>query len=70
MSEVSLPISLPISRSRLAWLVENREIAGHRITVQNCSLSGMIWLGITADAIADEYGLTLAEIHAAPVILL
>ena len=39
-------------------------IAGHRITVQNVA----IWherLGMGADEIAEEYGLTLAEIHAA-----
>jgi len=39
-------------------------IAGHRITVQNI----MIWherMGMTADEIASEYGLTLAEIYAA-----
>lgn len=39
-------------------------IAGHRITVQNI----VIWherLGRTADEIAAEYNLTLAEIYAA-----
>ena len=39
-------------------------IAGHRITVQNIA----IWherLGKTADEIADDYDLTLGEIHAA-----
>ena len=39
-------------------------IAGHRITVQNIA----IWhdrLGMTADEIASEFDLTLAEVHAA-----
>lgn len=39
-------------------------IAGHRITVQNIA----IWhdrLGLNADEIASEYGLTLADVHAA-----
>jgi uncharacterized protein (DUF433 family) len=39
-------------------------IAGHRITVQNI----VIWheaMGLTADEIAAEYGLTLADVHAA-----
>jgi len=39
-------------------------IAGHRITVQNIA----IWherMGISADQIAAEYGLTLAEVYAA-----
>lgn len=39
-------------------------IAGHRITVQNIA----IWydrLGMDADEIAEEYGLTLADVHAA-----
>lgn len=39
-------------------------IAGHRITVQNV----VIWherMGLSADEIASEYGLTLSEIHAA-----
>lgn len=39
-------------------------IAGHRITVQNI----MIWherMGMTADEIASEYGLTLGDIYAA-----
>src|SRR5207253_7218202 len=39
-------------------------IAGHRITVQNIA----IWherLGKSADAIAAEYDLTLADVHAA-----
>ncbi len=39
-------------------------IAGHRITVQNVA----IWherLGKTADEIADDYDLTLGEVHAA-----
>ena len=39
-------------------------IKGHRITVQNIA----IWherMGISVDEISAEYGLTLAEIHAA-----
>ncbi len=39
-------------------------IAGHRITVQNV----VIWherLGLTADEIATEYGLSLADVYAA-----
>lgn len=39
-------------------------IAGHRITVQNV----VIWherLGLSADEIADEYNLTLADVYAA-----
>ena len=39
-------------------------IAGHRITVQNIA----IWherLGLSADEIASEYDLTLADVHAA-----
>jgi uncharacterized protein (DUF433 family) len=39
-------------------------IAGHRITVQNV----IIWherMGLTADEIATEYGLTLADVYAA-----
>jgi uncharacterized protein (DUF433 family) len=39
-------------------------IAGHRITVQDVAT----WtgrMGQSADEIAEEYGLTLAEIHAA-----
>lgn len=39
-------------------------VAGHRITVQDIA----IWherLGRSADEIATEYGLTLADIHAA-----
>ncbi len=39
-------------------------IAGHRITVQNV----VIWherMGISADEIATEYDLTLAEVYAA-----
>jgi uncharacterized protein (DUF433 family) len=38
-------------------------IAGHRITVQNV----VVWherMGMTADQIADEYGLSLAEVYA------
>lgn len=39
-------------------------IAGHRITVQNI----VIWherLGLSADEIATEYGLSLADVYAA-----
>ena len=39
-------------------------IAGHRITVQNV----IIWherLGLSADEIATEYGLSLADVYAA-----
>jgi uncharacterized protein (DUF433 family) len=39
-------------------------IAGHRITVQNIA----IWherMGLSADEICAEFGLTLAEVHAA-----
>jgi uncharacterized protein (DUF433 family) len=39
-------------------------IAGHRITVQDIAL----WherLGLSADEISDEYGLSLADIYAA-----
>jgi uncharacterized protein (DUF433 family) len=39
-------------------------IAGHRITVQNI----VIWherLGLSADEIATEYGLSLADLYAA-----
>jgi uncharacterized protein (DUF433 family) len=39
-------------------------IAGHRITVQNV----VIWherMGLSADEIATEHGLTLAEVYAA-----
>ena len=39
-------------------------IAGHRITVQNI----VIWherLGVSADEIATEYGLSLADVYAA-----
>ena len=39
-------------------------IAGHRITVENIA----IWhdrLGLSADEIASEYDLTLADVHAA-----
>ena len=38
-------------------------IAGHRITVQNI----VIWherMGLSADSIADEYGLSLSEVYA------
>ena len=39
-------------------------ISGHRITVQNV----VIWherMGLSADAIADEYGLSLSQVYAA-----
>ena len=39
-------------------------VAGHRITVENIA----IWhdrLGMTVDEIANEYDLTLADVHAA-----
>lgn len=39
-------------------------IAGHRITVQNIVIWHE-WMGRTADEIASEYGLTLADIYAA-----
>ena len=39
-------------------------IAGHRITVQNIVMWHE-WAGRSADEIADEYGLTLADIYAA-----
>ena len=39
-------------------------IAGHRITVQNIAIWHE-WLGKSADEIATEYDLTLADIHAA-----
>jgi len=39
-------------------------IAGHRITVQNVAIWHE-WLGRTADEIATEYDLTLADVHAA-----
>ena len=39
-------------------------IAGHRITVQNVALWHE-WMGRTADEIATELDLTLADVHAA-----
>ncbi|GAX61176.1 hypothetical protein SCALIN_C17_0210 [Candidatus Scalindua japonica] len=42
----------------------NQRISGHRITVQNI----VIWhelIGISADEIAAEYDLTLADVYAA-----
>jgi uncharacterized protein (DUF433 family) len=39
-------------------------IAGHRITVQNIALWHE-WMGRTADEIATEHDLTLADVHAA-----
>lgn len=39
-------------------------IAGHRITVQNIAL-WYEWMGRSVEEIANEYDLTLSEIHAA-----
>jgi uncharacterized protein (DUF433 family) len=39
-------------------------IAGHRISVQNIVIWHE-WLGWSADEIATEYGLTLADVYAA-----
>jgi len=39
-------------------------IAGHRITVQNIVIWHE-WMGRSADEIATEYGLTLADVYAA-----
>jgi uncharacterized protein (DUF433 family) len=39
-------------------------IAGHRITVQNIVIWHE-WIGRSADEIATEYGLTLADVYAA-----
>lgn len=39
-------------------------IAGHRITVQNVAIWHE-WMGNTADEIATEYDLTLADVYAA-----
>jgi len=39
-------------------------IAGHRITVQNIVIWHE-WMGLSADEIATEYGLTLADVYAA-----
>ena len=39
-------------------------IAGHRITVQNIVIWHE-WMGYSADEIAAEYQLTLADVHAA-----
>jgi uncharacterized protein (DUF433 family) len=39
-------------------------IAGHRITVQNVVIWHE-WMGLSADEIAAEYGLTLSEVYAA-----
>ena len=39
-------------------------IAGHRITVQNVVI-WHDWMGYSADEIATEYGLTLADVYAA-----
>jgi uncharacterized protein (DUF433 family) len=39
-------------------------IAGHRITVQNIAIWHE-WMGRSADGIASEYDLTLADVYAA-----
>ena len=39
-------------------------IAGHRITVQDIAV-WYEWMGLSADEIAAEYGLTLADVYAA-----
>jgi len=39
-------------------------IAGHRITVQNIVIWHE-WMGLTADEIAAEYGITLSDVYAA-----
>ena len=39
-------------------------IAGHRITAQNIAVWHE-WMGRTADEIATDYDLTLADVHAA-----
>lgn len=39
-------------------------IAGHRITVQNIAIWHE-WMGLSADEIAAEYGLGLADVYAA-----
>ena len=39
-------------------------IAGHRITVQNIAIWHE-WMGLSADDIATEYGLSLADVYAA-----
>ena len=39
-------------------------IVGHRITVQNIVIWHE-WVGLSADEIATEYGITLADIYAA-----
>jgi uncharacterized protein (DUF433 family) len=39
-------------------------IAGHRITVQNIVIWHE-WMGLSADEIATEYNLTLADVYAA-----
>ena len=39
-------------------------IAGHRITVQNIAIWHE-WMGLSADEIAAEYGLSLADVYAA-----
>lgn len=39
-------------------------IAGHRITVQNIVIWHE-WMGLSADEIATEYGLTLSDVYAA-----
>ena len=52
------------SRSRQASRGASRDIAGHRITVQDI----VVWherMGRDADQIAAEYDLTLADVYAA-----
>ncbi len=39
-------------------------ISGHRITVQNIVIWHE-WMGLSADEIANEYGLSLADVYAA-----
>ena len=39
-------------------------VAGHRITVQNVAIWHE-WMGLSADEIATEYGLSLADVYAA-----
>jgi uncharacterized protein (DUF433 family) len=39
-------------------------IAGHRITVQNIAIWHE-WMGLSADEIAAEYGITLSDVYAA-----
>ena len=39
-------------------------ITGHRITVQNVAIWHE-WMGLSADEIAAEYGITLSDVYAA-----